>query len=86
MSPSQRIAGRFEIRDSEHDLLGRGSMGDVYRAADTRAGRLAAIAATLPPDAVAAARERGRARDLEATVAELLDELAADEAIGVNSG
>jgi hypothetical protein len=25
---SQRIAGRFEIRNPEQDLLGRGSMGD----------------------------------------------------------
>ena len=33
---------------------------------------IAAVGATLPPDVVAAARERGRARDLEATVAELL--------------
>jgi hypothetical protein len=32
-------------------------------------------AATLSPDVVAAARERGRARDLEATVRELLKEL-----------
>ena len=40
------------------------------------AGRhIAAVAATLPPDVVAAAQERGRARDLEATVAELLAEL-----------
>jgi predicted ATPase len=40
------------------------------------AGRhIAAIAATLPPEVVAAAQERGRARDLEATVAELLVEL-----------
>ena len=35
-----------------------------------------AVAATLPPDVVAAARERGRrVRDLDATVAELLQEL-----------
>ena len=34
-----------------------------------------AIAATLPLEAVAAAQERGRARDPEATVAELLAEL-----------
>ena len=34
-----------------------------------------AIAASLPPEVVAAARERGRARDLHATVAELLAEL-----------
>jgi tetratricopeptide (TPR) repeat protein len=40
------------------------------------AGRhIATVAATLPPDVVAAARERGRARDLEATVEELLAEL-----------
>ena len=40
------------------------------------AGRhIAAAAATLPPDVVAAAQERGRARDLEATVQELLAEL-----------
>ncbi len=37
---------------------------------------IAAVAATLPPEVVAAAQERGRARDLEATVAELLIELA----------
>jgi len=41
------------------------------------AGRhIAAVAATLPPDAVAAAQERGQARTLEVTVAELLVELA----------
>jgi len=40
------------------------------------AGRhIAAVAATLPPEVVAAAQERGQARDLETTVAELLDEL-----------
>jgi tetratricopeptide (TPR) repeat protein len=40
------------------------------------AGRyIAAIAATLPPDVVAAAQERGRARDLEATILELVAEL-----------
>jgi len=33
------------------------------------------VAATLPPDVVAAAQARGRARDLEATVAELLVEM-----------
>jgi len=37
------------------------------------AGRhIAAVAAALPPEVVAAAQERGRARDLNATVAELL--------------
>jgi hypothetical protein len=40
------------------------------------AGRyIAAGGVTLPPDVVAAAQERGWARDLEATVAELLVEL-----------
>jgi predicted ATPase/DNA-binding SARP family transcriptional activator len=34
-----------------------------------------AAAATLPPEVIAAARERGRARDLRATVDELLDEM-----------
>lgn len=37
--------------------------------------RVFTVAATLPPDVVAAAQERGRARDLDATVAELLVEL-----------
>ena len=37
----------------------------------------AAVAETLPPEVVAAAQERGRARDLDAAVAELLEELAA---------
>jgi predicted ATPase/DNA-binding SARP family transcriptional activator len=40
------------------------------------AGRhIAAAAASLPPEVVTAAQERGRARDLDATVAELLEEL-----------
>ena len=39
------------------------------------AGRhIASVAATLPPEVVSAAQERGRARDLDATVAELLAE------------
>ena len=38
---------------------------------------VAAVAATLPPEVVTAAQARGRARDLDATVAELLEELAA---------
>jgi len=36
---------------------------------------MAAVDAALPPKVVAAAQERGRARDLQATVQELLDEL-----------
>ena len=38
-----------------------------------------AAAAALPPDDVAKAQERGRARDLRATVAELLIELDVDQ-------
>jgi predicted ATPase len=38
---------------------------------------IAAIAATLPPEVIAPAQERGRARDMDATVAELLTELEA---------
>jgi hypothetical protein len=36
---------------------------------------VAAAAQALPPDVVAAAQERGRVRDLAATVAELLAEV-----------
>jgi tetratricopeptide (TPR) repeat protein len=42
---------------------------------DVAGKQIAAAAATLQPDMVAAARERGRARDVEATVKELLSEL-----------
>jgi hypothetical protein len=42
---------------------------------DNAARLVAQLEAELPPDVVAAAQERGRARDLEATVAELLVEL-----------
>ena len=39
------------------------------------AGRhIATVAATLPPEVVTAAKERGRARELCVTVEELLDE------------
>jgi hypothetical protein len=43
--------------------------------ADVVGRPIGAIAAALPPDVVVAAEERGRARDLDATVAELLVEL-----------
>jgi predicted ATPase/predicted Ser/Thr protein kinase len=45
---SQRIADRFEICDLEKDLLGRGSMGDVYRATDTHTGEPVAVKALDP--------------------------------------
>ena len=42
---------------------------------DVAGKQIGAVAATLPPGVVAAARERGRVRDVGATVAELLAEL-----------
>ena len=41
---------------------------------DVFGAEIAAAAAALPPEVVAAARERGRARDLDATIAELIAE------------
>jgi tetratricopeptide (TPR) repeat protein len=44
---------------------------------DVAGKQIAAAAAALPPDVVAAAQARGRARNLEATVKELLEDLTA---------
>ncbi len=43
--------------------------------ADVVGRRVSDVAATLPPDVVTAAKERGQARDLDTTMAELLAEL-----------
>jgi predicted ATPase len=48
MSPAQRIADRFIMGNPEHDLLGRGSMGEVYRATDTHTGEAVAVKALDP--------------------------------------
>jgi predicted ATPase/DNA-binding SARP family transcriptional activator len=50
----------------------------IEAARDIAASLVAQLAAELPPDVVAEAYECGRARDLEATVAELLAELDSD--------
>ena len=42
---------------------------------------IGAVAASLPPEVVAVAQERGRGRDLDATVAELLAEMSGDCAV-----
>jgi tetratricopeptide (TPR) repeat protein len=51
-----------------------GRVGDSRFWEDVAGRHIAAAAAALPPDVVAAAKARGRARDLHATVAELLAE------------
>jgi serine/threonine protein kinase len=43
MNSAQFIAHRCEI----HDLLGRGGMGDVYRATDTQTGEIVAVKALI---------------------------------------
>jgi serine/threonine protein kinase len=48
MSPTQRIADRFVISNPEKDLLGQGSMGDVYQATDTHSGKTVAVKALDP--------------------------------------
>jgi len=67
MSIRQVIDNRFEIRDLERDLLGRGGMGDVYRGLDSHTGQIVAIKALKPetvasdPDVVARFVREGEA-------------------------
>jgi tetratricopeptide (TPR) repeat protein len=68
--------GNVERALELHALASRYGLVARSRWFEDVAGRhIGAAAASLPQDAVAAAKERGRARDLEATAAELLVEL-----------
>lgn len=48
MSQSIKIGSRFTIPDIERDLLGRGGIGEVYRALNTQTGETVAIKALHP--------------------------------------
>jgi hypothetical protein len=69
-------AGEAERAVELYALASRyGMVGNSPFFKDVAGRQIAAAAADLPADVVAAAQARGRARDLQATVLELLEEL-----------
>ncbi len=74
------VQGEAERAVELYALMSRYPAAANSRIAEDVVGRFVGVAAaTLPPDVVAAAQARGRARDLDATVAELLAELEGHE-------
>jgi hypothetical protein len=70
------VQGEKELAVELYALASRYPAVTNSRAAEDLVGRhIVAVATTLPPEVVAAAKERGQARDLDATVKELLVEL-----------
>jgi len=53
MNLSQLLGLRFRIENPGHELLGRGDMGAVLRAADTLTGYSVAAEALAPPHSAA---------------------------------
>jgi hypothetical protein len=75
--------GEAELAVEIYALVSRYPLVTNSRWCEDVFGRhIAAVAATLPPDVVAAAQERGRARDLWSTVEELLSKL--EEQLGAD--
>jgi tetratricopeptide (TPR) repeat protein len=76
LGPARWLAQFGEVeRAAELAALALHHPDSVEEVQDKARQLLAGLESQLPPDAFAAAQERGRARDLEATLAELLEQL-----------